>query len=141
MATCKTCGKEFTTAKKRGKRPMYCSYECYCKTENQRKAARRREAKLKTPNLPVELTCPVCGEKFIKKTGNQKYCCGQCQRKHEHDKIKAYNKEYHQSHANAPRSHELINKGITPFSEIIAQSTALGLSYGQLEDMKHRGVL
>jgi 5-methylcytosine-specific restriction endonuclease McrA len=60
---CKTCGQEFETNKFTAKK--YCSKNCY--PINQ-----------KTKWKGIELACPVCNEKFIQKSHNQKFCTRTC---------------------------------------------------------------
>ena len=130
---CKICGKEFEPPKKRGVKPSVCSNECFIKHKKQLDAAGRERARLrKNKNIiGSECICPVCGKSFIKTTSTQKYCSKECRRKHDHEANKAYRKKYRERHANAPRSHDKIDNGITPFKDIIAQCKATGLSYGE----------
>mgnify|MGYP002511425697 CR=1 FL=1 len=91
---CKVCEKIFFTEnlKKR-----YCSDECKRIARNeqrkkryQRNINKKRKHSYEELNTPVRCENPECGKMFIRKTGNQLYCCNACRNAVTHRSYQSY---------------------------------------------------
>lgn len=74
---CKYCGKEFI---KKSNSQKYCSLQCSAaakKVQDKQNSKERYRALNQEKHL-LTATCEYCGEPFIKRHGNQKYCSKEC---------------------------------------------------------------
>lgn len=81
---CEYCNKQCETI---DHRIHYCSEECKKAARN----LRRRTQYERTKTITTEVCAnPECGKVFIKKAGNQIYCCSICRRKIMRKEYKSY---------------------------------------------------
>lgn len=89
---CKNCKKPFTTD---SDRRHYCSEECRTTAQRNRKRLRyklniKKKYSDEALNTPIRCENSKCGKLFVRKTGNQLYCCDACRNQAKRDEWRSY---------------------------------------------------
>lgn len=76
MINCVNCGKVFEPRTKRGHPPKFCSVDC--KIEYRDKDRGGKAAKEGYELHEIEITCPICGKKFMGTKQSKSWPCPEC---------------------------------------------------------------
>lgn len=75
MINCANCGKIFEPRTRKGHPPKFCGVDC---KKEYRDKNRGGKAAKGSKHHKIEITCPICSQKFISTTRNKNVACPKC---------------------------------------------------------------